>query len=102
MGNRWTPCREATRWTSAPYFLWDLPVTEQQLRERLRTKDRDARAQWQARVMREARYRDVWRYLTLEEILENWQHIRRHLGRMRGFWEFLLDGWRNDGLLAST
>ncbi|MHB1846697.1 MAG: hypothetical protein ACYCWW_17895 [Deltaproteobacteria bacterium] len=82
-----------------PYFLWDVDVTEDELRERLKTPDPDARAQWQGHLMREARYREVWEYLTLAEILRDWEHIRRHLGRMRGFWEFLLEGWREDGLL---
>ncbi len=52
-----------------PYFLWDLPVTEAELRERLRDADPEVRAQWQGRVMREARYDDVWSYLTLGDVL---------------------------------
>ncbi|HEY3356301.1 MAG TPA: hypothetical protein VGQ83_23820 [Polyangia bacterium] len=84
-----------------PYFLWDVPADENVLRARLREADPDARAQWQACVMREARFVDVWHYLTLADILANWTSIRRHLGRRRGFWEFLLDGWRQDGLLGA-
>jgi hypothetical protein len=82
-----------------PWFLWDVDVSDAELRERLKTLDPDARAQWQACIMREARYPEVWDYLTLEDILENWPNIRRHLGRMRSFWDFLLHGWRDDGLL---
>lgn len=84
-----------------PWFLWDVPVTETELRERLRDPDPLIRAQWQGRVLREARYPEVWEYLTLDEILRDWPHIQRHLGRMRGFWEFLLEGWREDGLLPA-
>ncbi len=82
-----------------PYFLWDVPEDEAGLREKLRGTDPDARAQWQAWVMAEARYDEVWRYLTLDEILRDWEHIQRHLGRSRPFWEFLLNGWRELGLL---
>jgi hypothetical protein len=85
-----------------PWFLWDVPVTEAELRVKLRSTDRDARAQWQACIMREACYGEVWQYLTLEDILENWEHIRRHLGRRRRFWDFLFDGWRKDGLLPAA
>lgn len=84
-----------------PYFLWDVPLTEAELRERLRDADPAIRAQWQGRVMREARYDDVWSYLTLQDVLRDWPLIRRHLGRMRGFWDYLLDGWRKDGLLPA-
>lgn len=84
-----------------PYFLWDIDVTEEQLRQRLCADDPDARAQWESWIMAEARYDDVWRYLTLEDILRDWPHIQRHLGRKRAFWEFLLRGWRNLGLVPS-
>jgi hypothetical protein len=85
-----------------PYFLWDVPITEAELRDRLRHPDPDTRAQWQAVVMREARYDDVWTYLTLSEVVRDWPDIQRHLGRMRGFWEYLLNGWRKDGLLPAA
>ena len=49
-----------------PYFAWDVKVTEAELREKLRCPDPDARAQWQGWIMAEARYPDVWRYLSLE------------------------------------
>lgn len=85
-----------------PYFLWDVPVTEAELRLRLRDPDPAIRAQWQACVLREARYEDVWRYLTLDAVLRDWAQIERHLGRRRAFWRYLLDGWRKDGLLPAA
>ena len=85
-----------------PYFLRDVDVSETELRELLRQPDADARAQWQGRLLREARFDDVWSYLTLEEVLRDWPRIERHLGRRRGFWEFLLRGWRKDGLLPAA
>ena len=84
-----------------PYFLWDLEVTEATLRERLHHPDARIRAQWQGRVMREARPDEVWAYLTIEEIQRDWEHLERHLGKKRRFWAFLLDGWRADGLLGA-
>jgi hypothetical protein len=83
-----------------PYFIWDLPLTVADLRRYLAHPDPDTRALWMARVMREARYPDVWRFLSLESILAAWPRIERHLGRRRRFWEFLIAGWRHDGLIA--
>lgn len=85
-----------------PYFLWDVDISEAELRDRLRHPDSAIRAQWQGRVLREARYPDVWRYLTLDEILRDWDLIERHLGRRRAFWRWLIDGWREDGLLPAA
>jgi hypothetical protein len=88
---------------AVPYFLWSGgdQLTDTELRERLKVADPAERALWEARIMREARYNDVWKYLTLADVLRDWELIRRHLGRMRGFWEFLLRGWRDDGLLPA-
>lgn len=84
-----------------PWFMWDVPVTESELRERLRDPDPRIRAQWAGCILREANYREVWSYLTLEELLRDWEFIQKHLGRRRAFWSWLLKGWREDGLLPT-
>lgn len=88
-----------TRMEGRPWFLWDMKVTDAQLRERLRHPDPGIRAQWAGCILREATYTEVWSYVSLEEILRDWEHIQRHLGRRRAFWEWLFKGWREDGLI---
>lgn len=85
-----------------PYFIWDVAVTMGELRQRLADPDPAIRALWRARVMREARYQDVWKLLSIGDVLADWARIRPHLGRSRRFWDFLLDGWRQDGLLPQS
>jgi hypothetical protein len=82
-----------------PYFVWDVPITYAELRRKLQSRDAGERALWMARVMREARYQDVWKLLKLKDVLEMLPRIEKHLGRMREFWRWLIDGWRADGLL---
>jgi hypothetical protein len=82
-----------------PWFLWDVDVSDAEFRARLQHPDPAIRAQWQGVLMREATYREVWRYLKLSDVLANWDNIRRHLGRRRTFWEWLFDGWRHAGIL---
>lgn len=84
------------------YFIWDQDLTYGELRRRLMASDLDERALWIARVLREARYQDVWKLVTLGDVLAMWPRVDRHLGRMRAFWNWLLDGWRTDGLLPRT
>ena len=84
-----------------PWFLWDVQITDAEFRERLTHADPRIRAQWQGTLLREARYKEVWQYVRLQDVLSNLENVRLHLGRRRDMWEWLIDGWRRDGLLPS-
>jgi hypothetical protein len=87
--------------TKVPSFLWwdDVRISEDELREKLRSPDPAERGVWAGRVLREGTLRDVWRFVSVAAILRDWQYIERNLGRRRAFWNYLLDGWRADGLI---
>lgn len=76
-----------------PYFLWDVETTLDQFRGMLAGEDRAVRAYLIAKLMRQARPDDVFQFVTVEDIREEWPRIERHLGRTRGFWTWILDAW---------
>lgn len=84
-----------------PYFNWDAPVTNRQVRAALATGTEEERLFWIARILREARVPDVWRYLSLsQDILPNWRYLAHHrLGRRERLWRYLIEGWRADGFI---
>jgi hypothetical protein len=41
-------------------------------------------------LLREANTRDVWVFVTPEDVRRDWQHLTRHLGRTRAMWAWLL------------
>ena len=84
---------------AVPYFLWDDPMTVAQLRERLGTSSPPERHRLLGRILREARDTEVWRFTTPQEVESLWKEISPHLGRRRGFWEYLFATWREMGLL---
>jgi hypothetical protein len=86
-----------------PYFLWDEDVSIGELRSILqRTDDLDpARLRLLGKMLREARDIDVWSFVTPLEVERALPGIGRRLGRRRAFWEFLIGGWREDGLLPT-
>jgi hypothetical protein len=86
---------------SVPYFLWDDPVTVAQLRSLLETASAPERTRLLARILREARDTEVWRFTSPEEVSRLWPELRRQLGRRLRFWEFLLGQWRQLGLLKA-
>lgn len=91
---------ETERPDAVPYFNWDAPVTNEQVRKALAEGSEDDRLFWTARIMREAQYLDVWKYVSLRrDVLPRWERLRPRLGRRRSFWEFLIESWRRDGLI---
>ena len=84
---------------AVPYFLWDQPMTVAELRERLRTLSTVERDRLLGKVLREARDEDVWLFTTPAEVSKNWDALSPHLGRRRPFWEYILNAWREAGLL---
>lgn len=90
--------RDLTRADAFPYFLWDQPMTVAELRRRLHDSP-DERMRLLGTILREAREPDVWLFTTPREVAREWDRIVPHLGRRRSFWEFLLQTWRELGLL---
>ncbi len=82
-----------------PYFLWDEDLSVREFCARLAGSDREERLRLLAKLLREARDTDVWRFVTPAEVARDLPDLRPHLGRRRGFWDFLIQGWQQDGLL---
>jgi len=75
---------------SIPYFLWDEPMTVAEFRSRLQTASTAERTRLLAKLLREARDTDVWRFTTPSEVWNKSPALAPKLGRRRPFWEFLL------------
>jgi hypothetical protein len=84
-----------------PYFLWDEDITIDELHAILREGPEDERHRLLGKLLREARDIDVWHFVTPQEVADALPVLARRLGRRRPFWEFLIGGWREDGILAA-
>lgn len=82
-----------------PYFLWDEELTVRELREALHGQDESERLRLLAKLLREARDDEVWQLVTPADVAAALPRVAHRLGRRRAFWEFLIAGWRADGLL---
>ena len=83
-----------------PYFTWDAPLTVRDIQRRLRSGPEAERVRLLGKILREARDTDVWAFTTPDFVLRNWEKLSPHLGRRRAFWEWLLQQWREEELLA--
>jgi hypothetical protein len=86
--------------SAVPYFLWDEPLTVAEFRRRLTASAPAEQIRLLAKLLREARDTDVWKFTSPEEVLQKWPALSLHLGRRRKFWEFLLGCWQKEGLIG--
>ena len=76
--------------TTRPYFLWWVDATVADLRAHLASADLDERAYWMGALLREANSRDVWLFVTPDDVRALWPNLLRHLGRTRAQWAWML------------
>jgi hypothetical protein len=81
---------ELLRDETRPYFLWWTDVTVGRFRELLHSEDAEMRAYWIGAMLREANTRDVWLFVTPNEIRALWSRLSRYLGRSRQLWACLI------------
>lgn len=84
-----------------PYFMWDEDISIDELRSLLANGQTWQRDRLLGKLLREARDIDVWHFITPQELVRSLPRLGRRLGRRRRFWEFLITGWQQDGLLSA-
>jgi hypothetical protein len=77
-----------------PYFLWDCDLTLDEFQARLADPDPAVRDYFLAKLMRQAKPDDVFRFTTVEELVAALPRIAFRLGRTRSFWTWLLSRWQ--------
>lgn len=71
-------------------FAWDRHESVETLREKLEDETSPNWPTTAAWLMREARVEQVWKFLSLDQINQQFSRIRPLLGRQRPVWEYLL------------
>ncbi len=84
---------------SRPWFFWDEDLSVAELRALLADERHPRWVELAAKVMREARDDQVWRFLPVHRVGARYGELRPRLGRRSTFWDYLLDAWRRHGLL---
>jgi len=76
-----------------PYFFWDCDITEEDIRRILRGDNEVEKAWVITRILEYARWEDIWRYLTLDDIRENFERLRFRWPQDRELWAYALERW---------
>ena len=57
---------------AVPYFLWDEPMTVAEFRQRLTNASPEEQNRFLAKLLREARDTDVWKFVSPSEVWQRW------------------------------
>ncbi len=85
-----------------PYFIWDYDLTEEDVHRILRGDNEVEKAWLITRILEYAKWEDIWRYLTVDDVRENFERLRFRWPRDRELWAYALEQWsrRRSGDLA--
>lgn len=78
-----------------PYFLWDYDLSYTDVQAILKGKDEEQKAWLIARLLESARYEDIWKYISLEELRTIFPKLKLK-PQVRAVWEFALLVWSAD------
>ena len=80
-----------------PYFFWDYNITDDEVRAILLAGDPFDKAWVISRILEHARWDDIWRYLTTDDIRQNFENIRFRRPQDRELWAYALGRWAKHG-----
>jgi hypothetical protein len=95
MSEQSNPERQAKK--QRPYFLWDYDLSEEEVFAILRGENEVEKAWLITRILEYARWDDIWRYLTLDDLRENWERLRFRWPQDRELWAYALERWTAHG-----
>jgi hypothetical protein len=61
------------------YFLWDYDLSDEEVRHVLHSGTPTEKAWLITRILEYARWEDIWRYLTVADIRQHFDHLRFRL-----------------------
>ncbi len=75
------------------YFFWDYDLTEEDVREILRGENETEKIWVMSRILQSARWSDIWKFLTLKDVRENFSKIQWRTPYLRELWAHALEVW---------
>ena len=77
--------------TNKPYFIWwDQDVTEDDVREALKSDNLYTRITYMSYILNDAEFEDIWKFLKVKDVQENFWRIRWRTTTIQKQWQQLL------------
>jgi len=75
------------------YFFWDYNIAEDDLHAILRGDNEVEKAWAITRLLEAAKWEDIWRFISLADLIANFDHLRFRFARDREMWAYALQRW---------
>lgn len=75
------------------YFFWDYDLTEDDIRGIVQNGEPMEQAWVVSRILEYARWDDIWRYLTTDDIRRNFEQLSFRRAQDRDLWAYALERW---------
>lgn len=78
--------------TKRVYFFWDYDLTEEDIKKKLKEGNEYTRIWLVGRILTSAKFEDVWKYLTIKEVLDIFPKLRMR-AVIKQAWERAFTAW---------
>lgn len=75
-----------------PYFLWDHDLSDNQVRQILRSNNETEKNWLTARILNHAKYDDIWKYLSITDIVGRFKSLKLR-PTVKSAWQNALTLW---------
>jgi len=75
------------------YFFWDYDISDEGVRHILRDGTLAEKAWVITRILEHAKWDDIWRYLTVDDIRRHFDQLGFRRSQDRELWAYALDRW---------
>ncbi|HOK41548.1 MAG TPA: hypothetical protein PLD27_10975 [bacterium] len=82
-----------------PYFMWDYFLTNREIKEILKSDDENKKIWLIAKILRDAKFTDIWKLVDKKVLLKYWDKIYLRLGQQKQLWKFVIDKWFEYGFI---
>jgi hypothetical protein len=79
--------------------MWDYRYTVVKIKKMLAEGSESQRIWLMAKIMQDARYADVWKFISLQDFIKYREQIMPRLGKQKDFWKFLYSRWIKYGII---
>jgi hypothetical protein len=80
-----------------PYFFWDYDIREDEIRGILAGANGVEKAWVISRILQYAKWDDIWRYLTPDDIRQNLPRLDFRRPQDRDAWAYAVERWSRSG-----